>query len=164
MKDLSEQDILRRIDFLLNEARCGMIKKDQTITYAMRVISNYCTIGKDAQSAQIRGLNRKMSQQAYALIKKSSSFEEWAKATTNEHQDPLEDVWQWILAEHKNLSPKTIFERFEKYPMVTITHEENKDWPKDYKDPVERYEKAGKARIDVTWCEERPKDMFRRLP
>ena len=61
--------IERRIRFLLDAAK-HEIKKDQVVTYAMRVLSNHATIGKDAGSAEIKKQNKTISEGA----KKTSPF------------------------------------------------------------------------------------------
>ena len=55
--------IERRIRFLLDAAK-HEIKKDQVVTYAMRVLSNHATIGKDAGNAEIKKQNKTISEGA----------------------------------------------------------------------------------------------------
>ena len=59
--------IQRRIRFLLDAAK-HEIKKDQVVTYAMRVLSNHATIGKDAGSAEIKKQNKTISEGAKKLL------------------------------------------------------------------------------------------------
>ena len=59
--------IERRIRFLLDAAKYE-VKKDQVITYAMRVLSNHATIGKDAGSAEIKKINKIISEEAQNLL------------------------------------------------------------------------------------------------
>ena len=77
----------RRIKFLIDAARFEG-KKDQVVTYAMRVLSNHAAIGKDANSAQIKKINRRVSKGAYSLLM-SSSIDVYCKETINGHPRPL---------------------------------------------------------------------------
>jgi hypothetical protein len=137
--------IVRRIEFLLSEARAGDPVRDQTITYAMRVVSNYCAIGRDAGSSAIKRNYHRMSKRALQL-KNELTPAEWVKLTINEHQEPLNLVWTWILQNKDQLSAQDVIERFRKFPMVIITKKENDQLSKlgfgHRGDPVERYKKA----------------------
>jgi hypothetical protein len=66
-KGLTEKDIHRRIDFLLNEARSPHPVRDQAIIFTMRVISNFYSIGKDSSSSKITLLSKRMSREALHL-------------------------------------------------------------------------------------------------
>ena len=63
MNDIIE----RRIRFLIDAAKYED-KKDQVVTYVMRVLSNHATIGKDAGSAEIKKHNKKVSEKARNLL------------------------------------------------------------------------------------------------
>jgi len=140
---MNEQAILRRIDFLISEARSESRVKDQAVIYIMRTISNYCTIDQDAPSSVIKKQNKRMSKGAYKS-RKQLPPKEWVKGTNtiNEHQDPLKYIWKWIL-DNKNVSREEVLARFRKWPMVTVTSEENKRLRKCLETrPRERYREA----------------------
>jgi hypothetical protein len=50
-------NLKRRINFLLECAKHEGTK-DQVVTYALRVLSNHATIGRDAPSSTIKKLNK----------------------------------------------------------------------------------------------------------
>lgn len=56
------KSVERRIRFLLDAAK-NEVKRDQVVTYAMRVLSNYAAIGKDAGSIEIKKQNKRVSHQ-----------------------------------------------------------------------------------------------------
>lgn len=140
------QKISRRIEFLLNEARSDHPWRDQTVTYAMRVISNYCAIGRDAGSSHIKKYNQRISKEALKL-KNEIPFDEWIRETINEHQEPLKVIWDWLLDEKDSLTVQLVLDRFRKYPMVIITKDENSTLNRlglsSNGDPEERYRQAG---------------------
>src|SRR5262249_26587087 len=92
---LTERDLRRRVDFLLTEVRSEHPVRYQTVTYAMRVISNFCAIGQDAGSATIKAKCRWVSLRALEL-RGEVSPKEWLSNTINEHQEPLEQIWEWL--------------------------------------------------------------------
>ena len=125
MIDLSVQ---RRIEFLLNEAR-HECKRDQAITYVMRVLSNHSTVGQDAASQKVKELNKRISRVAYEQLLEMSmtfpTFSFWAKCVVNDHPKPLKKTWEWLLAESEKLSVGDVWNEFLQYPMVTITKDED---------------------------------------
>ena len=114
--------LMRRLKFLMEEARQNA-KRDQVTTYAMRVISNYATIGKDASSTKVKSENKNVSEASYKLLLELNSFEEWAKQTINEHQIPLKVLWEEI--QSSKLDEKEIWNLFLNAPMITITKVED---------------------------------------
>ncbi len=144
--------ILRRADFLLNEARSPKPLRDQTVTYAMRVISNYCSIGKDAGSSQIKRANQRISRSAFDL-KRTLPFNEWARNTINEHQEPLKLIWNWILTKKDELNSDKVLDRFKEFPMIIITRKENDRLNelglREKGDPEQRYREANIEILDV---------------
>ena len=114
--------LMRRLTFLMEEARQNA-KRDQVTTYAMRVISNYATIGKDASSTKVKSENKNVSEASFKLLLELNSFEEWAKQTINEHQTPLKVLWEEI--QSRKLDEKDIWEIFLDAPMITITKKED---------------------------------------
>ena len=143
-RHMTEQAILRRIEFIINEARCEDGFRDQTITFAMRVVSNWCTLGNDAGAAEVKLKGRRMSREAYDLrVKYSSDLRKWASTTINEHQMPLDQFWKRIRG-NKIPSPQEFLADFQRWLMVTVTkHEDDKVRKLRDKDPIERYRLAG---------------------
>ena len=94
--------IKRRIQFLLDEAKYGIrnkngeIIKDQVITYALRVLSNHASVGKDMSSNGIKKLNQRISEGALKRLSLVESFNQWTKITINEHPEPINTTWLWI--------------------------------------------------------------------
>ena len=115
--------IKRRIKFLLDAAKDEDIK-DQAISYVMRTLSNHATIGKDANSASIKKINRKATENAYKLLKEKG-IKIYCKETINEHPKPLEQTWQWLKENAHTLSIDDVWKEFCKYTMVTVTKEED---------------------------------------
>lgn len=116
--------ILRRIDFLLQEAK-EKSPKDQVITYVMRVLSNYSTVGFDGNSLKIKSHNHRLSEKAVCLLNNSSTLSAWALLCINEHKKPLKEIWEHIIEQSSVIRPIEIWEIFLKSPMVTITKEED---------------------------------------
>lgn len=117
--------IKRRAEFLLNEARFNA-KRDQVITFTMRVLSNHATVGFDGSSFAIKQKNPRISHQALSRLNEVEVFTDWSKDTINEHPIPLKSCWEWLLLEAKSLKVEDIWDHFSKYPMTTILKEEDK--------------------------------------
>jgi hypothetical protein len=115
--------IERRIRFLLDAAKYE-VKKDQVITYAMRVLSNHATIGKDAGSAEIKKINKIISEEAQNLLY-SSDLETFCKSTINEHPKPIQSTWEWIRDNVETLTIEKVWKEFLRNPMVTVTKDED---------------------------------------
>lgn len=117
--------IKRRAEFLLNEARLNA-KRDQVITFIMRVLSNHATVGSDASSFAIKKKNPRISRRALLRLNEVEVFTDWSKDTINEHPLPLKSCWEWLLLEAKNLKVEDVWDYFNKYPMTTILKKEDK--------------------------------------
>lgn len=115
---------LRRAAFLIEEACSLDPTYDQTVSSALRVISNWATVRTNGASGFIKWHNRRLSKAAWELYFRSSD-EEWERGTINEHQEPISQVWQWIIENKKSVAPRDILDRMEKWPMITITKEED---------------------------------------
>lgn len=124
--------VLRRAEFLLNEARCRDSKYDQTVRYALRVISNNLCCGADGSSSFVKWNIKYISKIAYELYLNSTD-EEWHKNTTNEHQKPISQIWQWIKENAHTISPQDIIKEMRKYPMVVLHNDENSKLNKSYR-------------------------------
>lgn len=148
--------LLRRADFILEEARSPDGVRDQAISMAMRVISNHVTVGRDGSSYSVKKSNKLMSNEA-KLLRQRIPLKEWHKGTTNEHPDELKLVWESIRENAEKWTALDVCNRLSKYPFVTITNEENKKLRKiprgSYADPFERYKQAD---IEIVRLDEDP--------
>ena len=120
---MNESQIDRRIDFLIREATSEDPVRDQAITYAFRVITNYLAVGSDARS---RALSRECpyrSKKAYELSQKDP--EGWLDKVTNEHQYPIKCAWAWMIKARDNLNVQRVKNHLKKWPVVVVTKEEN---------------------------------------
>lgn len=122
-----EQAALRRAKFLLEEARSGTEVYDAAVRYALRVISNWATVAEDLSSEAIKFRNRRISRKALDLYLASETDADWHKQTTNEHPEPIRQVWDWIVKEAQTLQPREILKRFQEWPMVTVTCDEDRE-------------------------------------
>lgn len=118
------KSVERRIRFLLDAAK-NEVKRDQVVTYAMRVLSNYAAIGKDAGSIEIKKQNKRVSHSAQTLLHKHGLVF-FCKNTINEHPKPLKIIWQWLQDNADKLTVKEVWHEFANNPMVTITKDEDK--------------------------------------
>lgn len=139
--------LLRRADFVLNEARSGFHKRDLAITYVLRTISNHLTVGASKGSFGVKKLNRRISKAALAKRRELNSEAEWHKQTLNEHQFPLAMVWQHVCENCASMTPADLCDLIAKYPFVTVLREEDAKLRhkevKGAKTPEERYRLAG---------------------
>ena len=117
------EEIKRRIEFLIEAAKYE-VKKDQVVTYAMRVLSNHATIGRDAGSAEIKKHNKTVSQGAQKLLH-SVDLTTFCKQTINEHPKPILATWEWLRENAEHLSVEEVWNEFVANKMVTITKEED---------------------------------------
>ncbi len=118
--------IHRRVAFLLTEARLNA-KRDQAITFIMRVLSNHATVDKDASSSLVKKLNRRVSLRARQELDQVKTFNEWTSKTINEHPIPLKVSWQWLLSNSAELNIEDVWEHFINCPMTTILKTEDRD-------------------------------------
>jgi hypothetical protein len=150
----------RRIEFLIQEA-INKSPRDQVITFCMRVISNYASIGMDAGSYKIKITNKMVSRKAEDLLKKSTSLKEWADACINEHQVPLKEIWDSLCLEGNNLLPDDVWNKFYSSKMVTITKKEdqilNSEGLRSKSKNACRYHQCG---IEVIYLESSPRFFF----
>lgn len=121
---ISKEYIQRRINFLLDCAN-ARDKRDQSITYTMRVLSNIATIGKDAGSSYIKKNNKYLSVGALSrFIEMNYDFSSWNKCVINEHRVPLSALWE-LLLDKKISTPDQVWDWFLINKMVTILKEED---------------------------------------
>ena len=119
-----DEIILRRINFLIDAAK-NEIKQAQDISLVMRVISNYATIGKDAGSASVKKLNKRVSKKAKDILI-NQGLEKFTKLTINEHSKPISETWKWLRENATNLSAEDVWKEFCNHPMTTITKDEDR--------------------------------------
>ena len=49
----------------------------------------------------------------------------WLKDTINEHPQPLKLTWGWLSENANNLTPEDFWDKFSRYPMITILKSKN---------------------------------------
>lgn len=153
---LDDAAVERRIIFLLNEASQARPVRDQSVTFTLRAIGNFLAVGKDCQShfltLNCRYRSRK-AHEAYCALGNSPSAEArsaWRKEMINEHQDPLADVWKWMVENRGLLDPERVLARLKQWPVVVVTRDENRMLQHFAKlkhgptpEPAMRYREAG---------------------
>ena len=140
--------VRRRCEFLLAVAKDPTDSRDQTVTYAMRVLSNHATIGRDASSEYIKRFNRKITRRAYERLT-AVDWREFKSTTRNEHPKPLDQSWNWIVANAHTLTAEDIWQEFADNPMITVTVEEDKGMPRTKGDFATRYAGIEVMTLDV---------------
>jgi hypothetical protein len=140
---LNEAAVRRRIKFVIDEARHGMRTKDQAIGVALRVASNYYCIGRHALSYGVKMSCKCVSREA--LVGRDGDKKSWHNNTTNEHWQPIQKIWEYIVENRETVTPDNVIELLKKYPIVIVTNDENRRLRsiKDWESPEERYERAG---------------------
>ena len=137
--------ILRRLKFIKLEV-ISETPRDQTTTSAMRVISNFGTIGMNGASSKILRINKNISEAAFDELKKAKKMQDWMSKVTNEHPMPLKESWKAFQSLGDKLTEEYIWKHFVKYPMNTILKTENNRLDKlGYRDnglPKLRYSEA----------------------
>jgi hypothetical protein len=147
---LNDDDVRRPIAFLLNEAAQSAPIRDQSVTFTLRALGNYCTVGRDCGSAYLRCNSPYRSQAAQELYEKmvkpgdKSTLDAWRKEVTNEHQEPLKQVWAWMCDHKDQLEIEAVVQRLRQWPVVIVTRYENNALrPHAGLGPVERYDAVG---------------------
>ncbi|MGA7971478.1 MAG: hypothetical protein WCA36_01610 [Pseudolabrys sp.] len=125
MRIIDERNIQRRIAFLLNEAKSDNPAYDQVVRYALRVISNFYSCGDDVSSSKARLVNKHISRRASDLRAEISDDKKWIKKVTNEHQEPLRQVWDRMIENKDTLTLEMIATWISRWPMVVVTTCEN---------------------------------------
>lgn len=150
--------LLRRLRFIKQEAQSKSIR-DQTTTSAMRVISNFATIGINGSSSKVLTLNKNMSDRAFSELKKAKKMQDWKSKVTNEHPMPLKESWKKFQSLGDSLTEEYIWKHFVKYPMNTILKTENQRLDKlGFRDnglPKERYSEANIGIMELSDTPER---------
>ncbi len=141
---MNESQIDRRIDFLIREANSEDPIRDQAITYAFRVITNYFSVKCDARSRKLSLNCPYRSKKAHNLFLLLNDEEGWLDEVTNEHQYPIKRAWGWMIKERNKLSVQRVKGHLKKWPIVVVTKDENKLLKDDPAiQPDQRYLKAG---------------------
>jgi hypothetical protein len=149
-RTLTEDDIQRRVEFLIGEAKQDRPIRDRSVTFTMRTVSNYSCVMCDCDSNYLKLNCRYRSLKAHDAFHHLSKVN-WLKFVTNEHQEPLERIWNWMCHQKDKLDPPSVLNRFGKWPVVIVTIEENRSeslrlplskWPTDWT-PANRYREAG---------------------
>jgi hypothetical protein len=143
-----ESLIDRRIKFLISEARLKYPIRDQTITYAFRVVTNHFSgCNYDIPSSLLREKCPYRSKEAHALFKKylkRNDQKGWLDKVTNEHQYPIKCAWDWMKKEPDKLNVQRVKNRLKKWPVVVVTKEENESLRHVRAiEPDQRYHEAG---------------------
>ena len=102
------------------------------IIQLMRDISNFDVIGRTADFSTLKKHNTNLSQRAYDFRTQCYSFDDWDKATTNEHSAPIKVMLRWIF--ERDLRTNNEIKRYvEANPVCTILWEENGRIPNHYR-------------------------------
>ena len=144
MSNIPNDIVTRRIRYLIDEAKSLNPQYDMSITFTMRLISNYASIGRGAATSErVKLLNTRMSTEARKLFNEVD-FPEFHKATINEHHLPLKKLWENLVKDHSSLTPEEVWHSFVKYPMITVTNYENDRLRlvRGFDSPEHRYELA----------------------
>lgn len=158
----TKQFLARRIRFLLDEAAAGSVR-DQTITFAMRTLSNYATIGADGGSQKIKSQNKRISKASLELLRESNSLNNWYKSTINEHPIPLRETWLWLLAQYDRLNVSDVWLHFRRHRMVTITIGEDGHLTKlGLRSACKNQQRYKAAGIEVICLSDTPEILLRR--
>jgi hypothetical protein len=115
----------RRAKFLVQEAQSPDPMNDLAIGMTLRCLSNYVTVQADGGSKKVKKLNPWMSKAAYEKAVELGQFNSWHDVTTNEHQEPLKEVWTWMLGIHDELTGEMVISRLAAFPFVTVTRDED---------------------------------------
>lgn len=120
---ITEKQIDRRIEFLIKEAQSADCIRDQTVTYALRVITNFLAVEDDVSASAMLQRSTFRSEEAHNRLARSPDT--WAKEVTNEHWFPLKRAWSWILDQRGSLNVKDVKEHLRRWPIVVVTKKEN---------------------------------------
>lgn len=123
-RTLTEDDVRRRIEFLMTEARQEHPIRDRSVTFVMRTISNYCWVGRDCDSNYLKRKSPFRSREADRISRELPEAD-WLKKVTNEHQEPLQWIWSWMCEQKERLDTTSVIVRFKQWPVVIVTLDEN---------------------------------------
>ena len=123
----------RRSKFICDEAQFEDRRYDQSVTHTLRVLSNIVTVGSDGVSKSVKCKNRRVSKGALKELEellvshsnKKDAIKIWHDKTTNEHPEPLKQVWGWLI--EKRRSPVELMDRLAKNKFITILRTEESE-------------------------------------
>jgi hypothetical protein len=118
--------VIRRAKFVCDETLFKDKRYDSSVTYTLRVLSNIATIGCHGSSSTVKRKNRRVSKAALIELEKlllqnndqKAAFEKWHNLTTNEHPEPLNQVWLWLVETPR--SPEDLIDRLKKNKFITV--------------------------------------------
>ena len=82
-------------------------------------------MGELGDSRKLKMRNRRMSQDAFDLMGRCSSFGHWHKLTTNDHSTPINVLQKQIVERLLSITDDEIARMFHDNPVCTVTNEEN---------------------------------------
>jgi hypothetical protein len=124
---------IRRAKFVCDEALFKDKRYDSSVRYTLRVLSNMATIGCDGVSSTVKRKNRRVSKAALMELEKllgshsnkKDAIKIWHDKTTNEHPEPLKQVWDWL--REKRRSPSELMDRLAKNKFITVLKKEDRE-------------------------------------
>jgi hypothetical protein len=123
---LNDDIILRRLDFLLNEAKQPNPIADQIVDLVIRQLGNYLWAGGDSSVHENCPFRSKAAHEGFQQEK-----------VRIEHWEPTSQVWRWMLTE-KDLSAGKVKARVLRWPIVVVTKAEH-DCLSHSLEPEKRY-------------------------
>ncbi len=116
--------VLRRAQWVIEEARSKGGYYDQAIARLLRVLSNFATFGEDISSEGVKRRNLRMTEAAYADLVSDLDFKRWHKVTTNEHQKELSYLFAEMQDDfgtnRKTWTPDDLMTDLNRWPMTTM--------------------------------------------
>jgi hypothetical protein len=138
---VTDTQIDRRVKFLIEEARSPDGIRDQVVTIAFRVITNWIAVGDDVSSDNLKRRCLFRSRAAHELCL-ASDFKTWCANTINEHQNPIKRSWAWMREEGRTAAE--VMAHLAQWPVVVVTKVENASLRDEVGvSPRERYLRAG---------------------
>jgi hypothetical protein len=145
--ELNDDDILRRLEFLLNEAKQPSPILDKIVVLVLRQLGNYFWTKGDSGST---GLYKKCPCRSKAAYELSQTFpKDWYKGkrngqqvadeqkVENDHWEPIWQLWKWI-CQKTDLTVDDVKARILRWPIVVVAKNEHKILNNSL-EPEERY-------------------------
>jgi hypothetical protein len=123
--------VTRRAKFICDEAQFKDGRYDLSVIHTLRVLSNMATVGSGGDSMSVKRKNKRVSAAALIELEKllrsnsnqKNAFKIWHDVTTNEHPEPLKQVWCWLREEGR--SPQELMDRLNKNKFITVLKTED---------------------------------------
>jgi hypothetical protein len=143
--ELNDDDIVRRLEFVLNEAKQPSPILDQIVDRMLRQLGNYFWTNP-------RGLYEKRPCRSKAAHELSQTFpKDWYQnkgerngqkaaddqKVENDHWEPISQLWEWI-CQKKILTVDDVKERILRWPIIVVTKKEH-GMLSNWLEPKERY-------------------------